>query len=100
LIEQGQYAHIATYVYKADTALDALASAAAKDGKKVGADTRERHQSRLEFASGLSRLGQGHYERAAGHFLKVGPREHLEGWAGSVCPHSHVKAAAADARTS
>jgi COP9 signalosome complex subunit 1 len=90
-------------VYKAESALDALAVSLAKDkdkdaaaaltapvgsaaaGKKApGAAERERVQSKLDFANGLSRLGQGHYERAAQAFLKVGSVESLGDWVDTV----------------
>lgn len=93
---------MATYVFKADSALDAAAassknaaaqSAAAATGaaagagaapKKHGNAEREKVQSKLDFAAALSRLGQGHYERAAMAFLKIGPPKGLDGWVGKV----------------
>lgn len=91
---------MATYVFKADSALDAAAASSknaaaqasqaapatgAAPPQKKGNAEREKVQSKLDFAAGLSRLGQGHYERAAVAFLKVGPPKSLGDWVGTVC---------------
>lgn len=94
LIEQRNYQHIATYVFKADAALDAAATASAGEaanpspagaatGKKVAIE-RERVQSKLDFATALSHLGQGNFERAAYYFTRLGSARDLGDWVGKV----------------
>lgn len=94
MIEQRNYAHITTYVYKADAALDAAATSNAQSadapstsgpppGKKVALE-RERVQSKLDFATALSNLGQGNYERAAYYFTRLGSARDLGDWVGKV----------------
>lgn len=109
LIEQRNYAHLPTYVFKADAALDAATAAAATSGnannggnasgaggagtsassmvtsgkKKLSAE-RENVQSKLDFATALSHLGQANYEKAAYYFLRLGPVKDLGDWAGKV----------------
>jgi COP9 signalosome complex subunit 1 len=87
MIEQHNYSHLSTYVFKADAALDSATSAAASScnngGDLVMATTaagaakkkgtlgsgssaeRDTYQSKLDLASALSYLGQVNYERAA-----------------------------------
>lgn len=112
LIEQRNYSHLSTYVFKAEAALDATSaatsantsggpggitastptstsgpSAAGSSGanaKKKAPTEREIVQSRLEFASALSHLGQGSYEKAAQSFLRIGPAKELGDWIGKV----------------
>lgn len=114
LIEQRNYTHIPTYVFKADAALDAASASAAKSEKEKeaaaaavgGAATapqrlvttgtagpalkktisaeREKVQSKLDFASALSHLGQGNFEKAAMTFLRLGSAEQLGDWMGQV----------------
>ncbi|KAF5339261.1 hypothetical protein D9758_013309 [Tetrapyrgos nigripes] len=91
LIEQKNYSHIPTYVFKAEAALEAATAAAnsnnsggkdssapaasAAGSRKVSAISGDRElvQSKLEFATALSQLAQGNYERAAYHFLRIAP---------------------------
>jgi len=96
LIEHRNYAHMSTYVFKADAALDATSSAARAPGpgptapasaatsKDKGALEREKVQSKLDVSIALSYLGQGNYEKAAQAFLKVGPVKSLGDWAGRL----------------
>ncbi|KAI5891032.1 uncharacterized protein SCHCODRAFT_02627943 [Schizophyllum commune H4-8] len=102
LIEQRNYTHLPTYVFKAETALDAAvaqeksasnnpmapaggsgAGSSGSSARKQSAD-RDRIQSKLDFAQGLANLGQGYYDKAAYHFLRVGPAKDLEDWAGTL----------------
>ncbi len=75
LIEQRNYGHLPTYVFKAEAALDAATAAASastnKDaptpmvstGAKKSSPERDRVQSKLDLATALSYLGQDNYER-------------------------------------
>lgn len=89
---QGNYSHISTYVFKADTALDAASNAAsttatpAVPGSAPAKKTQERAkwQTKLDFASALAHLGQGNYEKAANLFLKLGSVKELGEWVGKV----------------
>ncbi|TFK68147.1 PCI-domain-containing protein [Pluteus cervinus] len=91
LIEQKNYSHLPTYVFKADAALDAANSAATATqpatttiGGKKRSPERDSVQTKLDFATALSNLGQGSYEKAAFHFLKLGPPKELGDWAGKL----------------
>lgn len=97
LIEHRNYAHMSTYVFKADAALDAANSVrvgpasgptapanAASAIKDKAAAEREKVQSKLDVSIALSYLGQGSYEKAAQAFLKVGPVKALDDWVGTV----------------
>jgi len=106
MIEQRNYSHLTTYVFKADAALDSAASAAASSSnnggdlamattaagaaKKKGtlgsgsSAERDTYQSKLDLASALSYLGQANYEKAAQCFLKLGPAKDLGDWVGKV----------------
>ena len=91
MLEQQNYAHVSTYVFKAEAALDIPAAGAEKEKEKKKTGTtanpeREKIQSKLDLALGLSMLGQSNYERAAWSFLKVG--KNLDDWVGKVrCWH-------------
>ncbi|KAF8899911.1 26S proteasome subunit RPN7-domain-containing protein [Gymnopilus junonius] len=92
LIEQRNYSHLTTYVFKADAALDAAtaasttastvtgASASASAGAKKKSTERDNVQAKLDLATALSHLGQGGYEKAAQAFLKIGPAKDLGDW--------------------
>lgn len=92
LILQGNYSHISTYVFKADTALDAASNAASAAaapaapgaGPAKKSQERAKWQTKLDFASALSNLGQGNYEKAANLFLKLGSVKELGDWAGKL----------------
>jgi len=105
MIEQRNYSHLTTCVFKADAALDSAASAAASSNnggdlamattaagaaKKKGtlgsgsSAERDTYQSKLDLASALSYLGQANYEKAAQCFLKLGPAKDLGDWVGKV----------------
>ncbi|KAF5366148.1 hypothetical protein D9757_010959 [Collybiopsis confluens] len=88
LIEQRNYSHLPTYVFKAEAALEAVSTnavnaakaesaAAGVTGSRKAAATvamtpdREVMQSKLEFATALNQLSQTNYERAAYHFLRL-----------------------------
>ncbi|KAF8915348.1 G protein pathway suppressor 1 [Mucidula mucida] len=96
LIEQRNYGHIPTYVFKADAALDAAVSAAAQAnanpsgptpmvsvGKKSSPE-RDRVRSKLDLASSLSALGQSGYEKASYALLRLGPTKDLGDWVGKI----------------
>lgn len=87
MLEQQNYAHVSTYVFKAEAALDIPQAGAEKEKEKKKTGTtanpeREKIQSKLDLALGLSMLGQSNYERAAWSFLKVG--KNLDDWIGKV----------------
>ncbi|KAF9045267.1 G protein pathway suppressor 1 [Panaeolus papilionaceus] len=96
LIEQRNYSHLTTYVFKADAALDAASAAAANSNapvqggtapavtatsnqKKKSAD-REVVQAKLDLASALAQFGASNYEKAAHAFLKIGSAKELGDW--------------------
>ncbi|GBE83515.1 G protein pathway suppressor 1 [Sparassis latifolia] len=98
LIEYRNYAHISTYAYKADTALEATANMVRANSNSAGATApasqpsvkervtaeREKVQTKLDVAMALSHLGQGNYEKAAGAFVKIGPIKGLGDWTGRI----------------
>ncbi|PPQ85556.1 hypothetical protein CVT25_006726 [Psilocybe cyanescens] len=107
LIEQRNYAHLTTYVFKADAALDAATAASANASASGSAATaagsapaptvtagskkrsgdkgdRDNVQAKLDLATALSHLGQGSYEKAAHAFLKIGPAKDLGHWIGKL----------------
>ncbi|KAJ6590942.1 26S proteasome subunit RPN7-domain-containing protein [Mycena vulgaris] len=99
LVEQRNYSHLPTYVFKADAALDAASAAAAnaKEGdatapaaapllnkRKAVSEDRERVQSKLDFATALSSLASGNYQKAAYSFLKLGPAKDFGDWMGKL----------------
>jgi COP9 signalosome complex subunit 1 len=96
VIEQRNYTHISSYIYKADAALESTAAApashaesgvtptSAQPASKKPSPQREQVQSKLDFATALSHLGQGNYEKAASLFLRLGPPEQLGGWIGKL----------------
>ncbi|KAF8064961.1 26S proteasome subunit RPN7-domain-containing protein [Lyophyllum atratum] len=96
LLEQRNYTHLSTYVFKADAALDATlnasnggnggggAQAPTAGAKKKTSIERQQVQSKLDLATALSHLGQANYEKAAYSFLKVGPAKELGDWIGKV----------------
>ncbi|KAK0484432.1 26S proteasome subunit RPN7-domain-containing protein [Armillaria novae-zelandiae] len=100
LIEQRNYGHLPTYVFKAEAALDAAtaAASAAKDGPapmvsasgKKSTPERDRVQSKLDLATALSYLGQDNYEKAACSLLRLGPTRDLGEWAGRLVSASDV----------
>lgn len=101
-IEQRNYAHIPSYVYKAEGALESVAATAVvtAQGNNATAITptqaqqqpfrakptseREQVQTKLDFALALSHLGTGAYDKAATAFLKLGPADQLGDWIGKV----------------
>lgn len=99
MIEYRNYAHLNTYVFKADAALDAATAAntsgtvppggsapvptAATTSKKKSVE-RENVQSKLDLATALSHLSSTNYEKAAISFLKIGPPKDLGDWIGKV----------------
>ncbi|KAF8179896.1 26S proteasome subunit RPN7-domain-containing protein, partial [Pholiota molesta] len=98
LIEQRNYSHLTTYVFKADAALDATNAANPAATGPTGAPTptvtagapkkksveRDNVQAKLDLATALSHLGQGSYEKAASSFLKIGPAKDLGDWVGKL----------------
>lgn len=101
-------------MFKADAALDAASASAAKSEKEAASVSstsaasapsaaqpklattgtagttikrsaeRDKVQSKLDFATALSHLGQGNYEKAAIAFLRLGSADGLGDWMGSV----------------
>jgi hypothetical protein len=96
LIEQRNYSHLVTYVFKADAALDAANATASANASANNANPsgpvgrnnkkeRENVQSKLDLATALSHLGQANYQKAAYYFLRLGPARELGDWIGKVC---------------
>ncbi|KAH8112809.1 26S proteasome subunit RPN7-domain-containing protein [Phellopilus nigrolimitatus] len=101
IIEQRNYSHISTYVFKADAALDVATSTAntgpggsvpsAQLHKKTAPSAeREKVQTKLDVAMALAHLGQASYEKAAVTFLKLGPPKGLEDWDGKIISPSDI----------
>lgn len=89
MIEERNYVHIPTYVFKAEAALDASLAVPAKDSagsqtNKYRSEERERIQSKLDFATALGNLGQGNYQKAAQAFLRLKSMNKLGDWIGNV----------------
>jgi COP9 signalosome complex subunit 1 len=83
LIEQRYYAHIGTYVFKAEAALDAAGSKN-ETGAKSAVMNPACVRTRQDFSIALGHLGQGNYSKAAYGFLKLGHAVALGGWLGTV----------------
>ncbi|KAG9019372.1 hypothetical protein FRB90_003476 [Tulasnella sp. 427] len=93
LLEQQNYAHLSTYIYKAETALDASQpnkAAGKSTGGAAGAGSPDRAkvQAKLEFASAMSEMGAGRYDKAAYGFLKM--KNDLGDWNGKVVTPSDI----------
>ncbi|KAG6816086.1 hypothetical protein H0H87_008748 [Tephrocybe sp. NHM501043] len=101
LLEQRNYTHLSTYVFKADAALEASQNTAnagngggigssgvptpsVTTGKKKSSLERQQVQSKLDLATALSHLGQSNYEKAAYSFLRIGSAKELGDWVGTV----------------
>ncbi|EPQ50766.1 PCI-domain-containing protein [Gloeophyllum trabeum ATCC 11539] len=89
LIEQRNYSHVPTYIFKAEAALDQAAAGGENPKGAVGTKSkataeREKYQTKLDFALALSQLGQGMYEKAAHTFLKLGLPGKLGDWSGKL----------------
>ncbi|KAL0563371.1 hypothetical protein V5O48_018696 [Marasmius crinis-equi] len=103
LIEQRNYAHLPTYIFKAESALEGASSAlnaASKDkerdtGSTAGSSKKAQAnipdidvlRSKLDFANGLSQLSQGNYERAAYFFLRLSG---LGDWFGKLVSQADI----------
>ncbi|PAV18220.1 G pathway suppressor 1 [Pyrrhoderma noxium] len=100
VIEQRNYGHITTYVFKAEAALDSIrtsdpSSPGGQSEKLVHKKARpsaerERVQSKLDVANALAYLGAGQYEKAATTFLKLGHPKNLEDWIGKTITPSDI----------
>ncbi|KAG8943297.1 hypothetical protein FRC04_002977 [Tulasnella sp. 424] len=90
LLEQQNYAHLSTYIYKAETALDASQPAKTSKPGSTGAGSPERLkiQAKLEFASAMAEMGAGRYDKAAYAFLKM--KNDLGDWNGKVVTPSDI----------
>ncbi|KAH6902052.1 G protein pathway suppressor 1 [Coprinopsis sp. MPI-PUGE-AT-0042] len=86
LIDQRNYSPLTTYVFKADTALDAAKAAAAPPPAQKAAAVGEREdvQAKLSLPTALSHLDQSHYEKAANSLLNVGSPSNLGDWIGKL----------------
>ncbi|KAF8336548.1 26S proteasome subunit RPN7-domain-containing protein [Cantharellus anzutake] len=101
LIETCDYAHISTYVFKAEGALSppetkdkkgaappaGSAAAAAAASAALNPD-REKAIAKMEFASGISHLSAGSYEKAAFAFSRLS--RSLDDWLGKVIAPGEV----------
>jgi len=87
LLEEQNYAHISTYVFKAEAALEAGGSGGEK-GKAAPNPEKEKIQAKLDLAMALSLLGQGNYDNASWAFMKIG--KSLGDWAGKVVSPSDI----------
>ncbi|KAI5121928.1 hypothetical protein M0805_000257 [Coniferiporia weirii] len=104
LIEQCNYSHISTYVFKADAALETAAATANSGASGSGGPAqaaqlhkkaapsaeREKVQIKLDVATALAFLGQANYEKAAVTFLKLGPPKGLDDWNGKIITASDI----------
>lgn len=97
LLEFNDYAHISTYVYKAEATFApsdqnkeakkapipaAGSAAAAAAAASAGNTERDRAQAKLDLAHAIAHMGSGSYEKAAFAFSKLS--KSLEDWFGSV----------------
>ena len=78
-------------MFKADAALDAAAASTSSGNSNQPAATnskkspeRGKWQTKLDLASAVSQLGQGHFDKAANLFLKLGSLKDLDDWVGKV----------------
>ncbi|GJJ14718.1 hypothetical protein Clacol_008985 [Clathrus columnatus] len=83
LIEQRNYTHIATYVYKAEAALDSYSSKNDQSSKS-SIPNKDSIQIKLELATALGHLGQSNYDKAAYGFLKLGSFKNFGDWLGTL----------------
>ncbi|KAF8219111.1 hypothetical protein L208DRAFT_1555514, partial [Tricholoma matsutake] len=74
LIEQHNYSHLITYVFKANTTLDAASATAPATNV----------QSKLNLAIALSHLGQANYQKTVYFFLRLGTAWELGNWVRKV----------------
>jgi COP9 signalosome complex subunit 1 len=81
LLEEQNYAHISTYVFKAEAALEAGGSGGEK-GKAAPNPEKDKIQAKLDLAMALSLLGQSNYDHASWAFMKIG--KSLGDWSGKV----------------
>lgn len=84
LIEQRYYAHISTYVFKAEAALDASGAKSESGPKSAVIMNPICVRTRLDFSVALGHLGLGNYSKAAYGFLKLGNATALGDWLGTV----------------
>ncbi|THH14785.1 hypothetical protein EW146_g5592 [Bondarzewia mesenterica] len=100
LIEQRNYAHIPTYIFKAESALDAMTSSsstantssqppASSQPSASKRDPNAAAYAKLALCSALSLLSQGFYSRAADRFLSL-PSSGAGSWVGSLVGPSDV----------
>ncbi|KAG7445325.1 G protein pathway suppressor 1 [Guyanagaster necrorhizus] len=101
LIEQRNYGHLPTYVFKAEAALDAAiaaSSSANKDasapmvsaGTKKSSPERDGVRSKLDLATALSYLGQDNYKKASYNLLRLGSTKDLGEWIGTLVSPSDI----------
>lgn len=84
-------------MFKAEAALDAATAAtntgngenAGATGSKKSSPDRERVQTKLDFATALSHLGQGNYDKAAYYFTRLGSTRDLGDWVGKASTPSN-----------
>ncbi|EJD51884.1 PCI-domain-containing protein [Auricularia subglabra TFB-10046 SS5] len=97
LVEQQNYSHISTYIFKAEAALEAIpAQQPAQPGAPAGAASstkksaeREKVQTKLDFCGALAALGVSNYEKAATSFLRIGYKG-LDDWFGKLVSPSDI----------
>ncbi|CCA73886.1 related to COP9 signalosome complex subunit 1 [Serendipita indica DSM 11827] len=87
LLEEQNYPHVSTYVFKAEAALEASGSASDKK-KGTSNPEREKVEAKLNLAMALSLLGQSNYDAAAWAFMKIG--KNLDGWEHKVASPSDI----------
>lgn len=83
LIEQRNYVHIATYVFKAEAALESYGSKSDQNSKS-SIPNKDSIQIKLEFSTALGYFGQNNYDKAAYGFLKLGHPKNFGDWLGTV----------------
>ncbi|KAH7107066.1 PCI-domain-containing protein [Auriculariales sp. MPI-PUGE-AT-0066] len=87
LVEQQNYTHITTYIFKAEAALEAVPPASSS-GNAQGASAavlrrKRRIQAKLDFCNALAHMGMTQYEKAAQIFLRLGYKG-LDDWYGKL----------------
>ncbi|KAF7798161.1 hypothetical protein EIP86_009378 [Pleurotus ostreatoroseus] len=101
LLEQQNWAHVPTYVFKAEPALDAATSSLRNSnqgptatapplGRERIAAERQKTQSKLDLATALSQMGSGTYDKAASTFLRIGSARALGDWTSKIAAPSDI----------
>ncbi|KAI0060391.1 hypothetical protein BV25DRAFT_1807315 [Artomyces pyxidatus] len=95
LLEQRNFAHIPTYIFKAESAVDSMSSStqgstsATATATATGSSAKKSEamravEAKLSLCSALSHLSNGNYSKAAQAFLAPSPPGALGSWTGTL----------------